>query len=354
MNQALALFVLETVGMLDEEAEDYALDLLTLVEATLEDPRAILYKQIDRLRGELVAKLKAEGVDYEERKEKAEAVEHPKPKADFIYETFNAFADSHPWVGAENIRPKSVAREIYEGCYEFNDYVRFYGLSRSEGVVLRYLSRGYKATVQTVPVSSWDPEFENILAYLHGLLKRTDDSLIKEWELLSAEPTERDVLVSTSPEEDSDEPEIPDPLADKRAFKARVRNELHLLLKNLAHRDYEAACGAVRHGKSTAWRPEDFQEALEPYFEQHDYMDLTPRARQTQNTVFVEETPRVFQVFQKIVDPEGEVDWAIHASVDLSEWPPSNASAADPAAQDEGPPPWDLNAPLIEVRRVGI
>ncbi|HEX6738382.1 MAG TPA: DUF3516 domain-containing protein, partial [Vicinamibacteria bacterium] len=124
MNQALSLYLLETIPLLDPEAETHALDLLTLVESILEDPELILRRQLDKLKGRAVAEMKAEGLDYDQRMEKLEQLEHPKPLRDFVYMTFNEFADRHPWVGQENIRPKSIAREMFEGFRSFSDYVQ--------------------------------------------------------------------------------------------------------------------------------------------------------------------------------------------------------------------------------------
>ncbi len=135
-------------------APDYALDVLTLVESILENPELILRKQLDRVKDRAVAQMKAEGVEYEERMEELEKLEYPKPLRDFVYETFNAFADRHPWVGEENIRPKSIAREMFENFRSFAEYVRDYELQRSEGLLLRHLNSVYKVLSQTVPDGS--------------------------------------------------------------------------------------------------------------------------------------------------------------------------------------------------------
>ena len=124
MDQALSLYLLETIPLLDVAAETYPLDLLTLVESILEDPDLILRRQLDRLKGQAVAEMKAEGLDYDQRMEQLEKLEYPKPMRDFVYSTFNAFADRHPWVGEENIRPKSIAREMFEGFRSFSDFVK--------------------------------------------------------------------------------------------------------------------------------------------------------------------------------------------------------------------------------------
>ncbi len=151
MNHALSLYLFETIALLDPDSETHALDLLTLVESILENPEVILRKQLDQLKGQKVAEMKAEGMDYDQRMAELEKLEYPKPLRDFVYMTFNAFADRHPWVGEENIRPKSIAREMFEGFRSFSDYVQEYDLERAEGLLLRHLHSVYKTLSQTVP-----------------------------------------------------------------------------------------------------------------------------------------------------------------------------------------------------------
>lgn len=330
LNQALSLYLVQTLDLLEPESESHALDMLSLVEAILEDPKVVLFRQVDRLKGELIGRLKAEGVEYEDRMKELEKVTHPQPKGEFIRETFDAFAEAHPWVGSEDIRPKSVAREMYETCYGFNDYVQLYGLARSEGVLLRYLAQTYKAAVQTVPVQCWTEPFEDVLAYLHGLVRRTDSSLVEEWELLVAGPTER-------PEEEAPErrERERDLLDDPRAFRARLRNELHVLLRALATRDFEEAASLVRQTEERSWTASDLEGAMAPFFEEQGSADLTPRARLPHNTAVVEEGPRLYRAMQKIVGPEGDDDWMLDCVVDLR-------------GQTVGA------GPLIELRRIGV
>jgi hypothetical protein len=330
LRHTLSLYVVQTIELLDEESESWALDVLSLVEAVIENPRAILFRQLDKLKGELVARLKAEGVDYAERMEKLEEVEHPKPNADFLYESFEAFSQTHPWVAGEHLRPKSIAREMYERCMDFNDYVRDLGLSRSEGVLLRYLAQCYKTAVQTIPERWWNEELSDVLAFLHGLARRTDASLIEEWALLMEGPIEKPLAPET--ERERRPASVTD---DPRVFRARVRDEVHALLGALARRDYEAACELIRPGEEIEWTPESLERELEPYFAEHAEIDVTPRARQPRNTAIVETGRRSWSVQQKIVDPEREEDWALECAVDLSE-------------------PRDESGPLIELRRIGI
>jgi len=330
LNHTLSLYLVEALEMLDPEAETFALDVLTLVESILEDPMAVLLRQVDRLKGELVARLKAEGVPYEERMEELEKVEHPKPNAEFVYQSFDAFAEFHPWIGGENIRPKSVAREMFERMADFNDYVEHYGLHRSEGVLLRYLSQAYKTALQNVPETYWDETFADVLAFLHGVVRRTDSSLLEEWETLLAGPARRPA--AEEPARPSRPPSVAD---DPRAFRARVRSELHVLLGALSRRDCQAACALVRRTERHAWTPEAFEQALASYFEEHAAIDITPRARLAHNTTIREDGKRVWRCSQKIIDPEGDEDWGLECVVDLSE-------------------PRDETGPLIELVRIGV
>ena len=182
MDQTLSLYLLETLPLLDPESPDYALDVLTLVESILENPELILRKQLDRIKDRAVAQMKADGVEYEQRMEELEKLEYPKPLRDFIYETFNAFADRHPWVGEENIRPKSIAREMFENFRSFAEYVLDYELQRSEGLLLRHLNSVYKVLSQTVPDGVKTDEVVEMELYLRTLLRQVDSSLEDEWE----------------------------------------------------------------------------------------------------------------------------------------------------------------------------
>jgi hypothetical protein len=328
LHHALSLYLVAALELLDPASESYAADALSLVEAILEDPRAVLERQVDAIKDELIGRLKAEGVEYEERMERLREVTHPQPLKELIGETFASFALAHPWVGGEDVRPKSVAREMFEMCFEFNDYVNLYGLARSEGVLLRYLTQAYKTAVQTVPPSFWTEGFEDVLAYLHGLVRRVDSSLVEEWALLVDAPLEIAAR-------DGAPPKPPSIAENPRALRARIRNELHTLVAALARRDYTAAAGLVRQDDDAPWTAARFEEAMAPYFAEHAAVDLTPRARQTANTVVREAAHRLYEIRHKILDPEGDDDFGIDAAVDLRA-------------------PCDESGPLIVVRAVGV
>ena len=182
LHETLSLYLVEALEVLDRDEPSYPLDVLSLVEAVLEDPVPILRQQVAKLKTELMAQLKAERVPYEERIEKLDEVEHPKPNAEFIYATFEIFAERHPWTSQESIRPKSVAREMVESYSRFDSYVQLYGLQRSEGLLLRYLGQVYRTLSRSVPDAAKSDEIHDILAYLRTMIERVDSSLFEEWE----------------------------------------------------------------------------------------------------------------------------------------------------------------------------
>jgi superfamily II RNA helicase len=309
----LALYLLDTLPRIPPERETYALDVLSMVESILEDPDPVLWKQLDRARGQAVGEMKAQGMEYDQRMLELEKVEYPKPNRDFVYATFNEFAAKHPWVGAENIRPKSVAREMVEKFMSFADYVRDYELQRSEGLLLRYLSETYKTLVQTVPESYRDDALLDVITFLRATVRGVDSSLIDEWERL------RDPTYQAAPVADARAVlGPPPPWADPRAFAARLRNELHALLVALARKDWEAARAALTPASGAEWPKERLEAELAPYFEAHPRIDVTPAARRPNHTFVKELAPRRWEATQQIVDEAGEVDWAIFCEVDLT------------------------------------
>ena len=332
LHQTLALWLVDTLPKVPRESETYALDVLSLVEAILENPDAVLWKQLDVARGKAVAEMKAKGMEYDERMAELDKVEYPKPHADFIYATFNEFAALHPWVGAENIRPKSIAREMVERYMTFNDYVGEYGLDRSEGVLLRYLSDAYKTLVQTVPETYRDERVDDVIAFLRGTVRGADASLLDEWERMR-DPAYRAAALDQRAALTALPPRAAQPDDDPRAFAARVRNELHRLLVALAAKRWDAAAAAL-HQPDGAWPPARLEQELAPYFAEHPAIDTRPVARQPHNTLLEKTGPRAYAARQRIVDPQGEVDWVIECAIDL------------------GTPRPD-DAPLLELVRVG-
>ncbi|MES1205756.1 MAG: DUF3516 domain-containing protein [Pseudomonadota bacterium] len=341
LNQTLSMYLLDTLPGLDPKSPDYALDVLTLVESILENPDAVLFKQLDRVKGERIAQMKADGLDYDQRMAELETLEYPKPRRDLIYETFNAFAEKHPWVGAENIRPKSIAREIYETLATFSEYVRDLGLERSEGVLLRYLADAYRTLDQTVPPVFRTDEVEDIAMHLRAMLRGTDSSLLEEWESLRQPGGERpagDQIAGAQIAETrvSLRPLVEDP----RALAGRVRSELHRLTKLLAARRYDEFVAAL-HDPDGEWTAARVGEEMSSYWSEHKSIVTTPEARRPHLTTMRPEEGGALRVTQRLLDPAGNDDWALEGRVDLAAHP-----AGERAGLDE--------RPIVQLARIGI
>ncbi|HEY9422503.1 MAG TPA: DUF3516 domain-containing protein, partial [Thermoanaerobaculia bacterium] len=317
LHQALSLYLVETIGLLEHQSETYVPDLITLVESVLENPEAVLRKQVDKIKQELVAQLKADGVQYEERMEKLEEVTHPKPLSDFIYGTFNRFRGKHPWVGGEDIKPKSIGRELFENYMSFGDYVKRYGLQRSEGVLLRYLSQLYKTLDQSVPELAKTEGVWDALGFFRALVEQTDSSLLEEWEgLLHPE-----ILVRTKQRDVAREVLwLQELLADPKTFAARVRAEMHLLVRALSVKDWEEAPVLIHQDPDepeTLWDADRFAATMAPFFEEYGELLFTPEARRHQWTQIRPNGDRQWEVTHTLLDPQGDNLWAIQGWIDL-------------------------------------
>lgn len=312
LNHTLSLYLHETLSLLDKEREGYALDVLSLVESILENPRVILIAQERKLKTEKIGELKAAGVEYEARMAELDKIEWPKPNRDFIYDTFNAFAVLHPWLRQEAIRPKSIARDLYERYCSFNEYIKEYGLARSEGVLLRYLSDAYKALVQSVPDSYKNDELLDVIAFLRTTLGRVDTSLVQEWErMLEAGDAEE------SEGGEQAEPRRRSLADDPKAFAARVRAEMHAQVRAIAEQDYEEAAALCREDPEDLWTASRFEEALADYFAEYERLRFDHGARFPKYTILRELDKGLWSVRQVLVDPEDDNLWVIEGEVDL-------------------------------------
>jgi hypothetical protein len=226
--QALSLYLFELLGVLDPSGPDYALDVVSLVEAITEGPEVILRAQLSRLRSDELARLRAQGAEYEEREAALDRLAAPAPLADLVETTFEVFRRAHPWVRGEDVRPKSIARDLYERCLTFNQYVGYYGIARSEGVLLRYLGQVYKSLAQTVPAASRTEAVQDVIAYFRTLLAGVDSSLLQEWEGLRA----------PAPESLADVPAAP-------PLEPQVRGLLHRVVQALAAGDVDEAAAQL-------------------------------------------------------------------------------------------------------------
>jgi superfamily II RNA helicase len=319
LHQPLSLFALEVIPELGDEGADHtpeqhALDVLSVVESVLENPGVILAAQVNRLKTELVNRLKMEGVEYEERMERLNEVRPPRPLAEFLYGTFDVFRSHHPWVGDENVQPKSVAREMYELGFNFRQYVEHHGLKRSEGVVLRYLTQAYKAVVQNVPDEEKTEELRDLEAWLGETVRQVDSSLIDEWEKLrNPDPDD------TGPVEGA-EPERPDVTTSTRAFRVMVRNEVFRWVQLLSRRSGEATdvLAEVPAVGDTTWNADSIREAIAPYWDDHPVMPTDSHARGSEFFVLDDSDTYNWPVTQTIADPEGFNEWVLEGRVDLA------------------------------------
>lgn len=319
LHQALSLYLIDTLPKLDRESPDYALDMLTLCEAIVEDPTQILLRQLDRLKGDKIEEMKAAGIPYEERMAKLEEVEHPKPLREFLYETFNAFAAQHPWINQENVKPKSIAREMYERYLSFADYVRDYGLQRSEGLLLRHLSQVWKVLSQTVPSSAKTDEVIELEDYFRELIRGIDSSLLEEWERLR----NPDFVAA----EGADKPARPstfDITRDTASFRRLVRTAVLGFLQDVAARDYENALLRLLPEDHAAEIPpaevRKLEDAFAPYFETHGRFRLDPEGRSAKHTHWDETAaPAAWTISQVLADADELNDWEVVFAVSLTE-----------------------------------
>ena len=308
LNHGLSLYLIDTLKLLESKSENYAFDLLTLVEAILESPDLILRRQVDRLKTIRMEELKRSGMEFDERIEELEKVEHPKPNREFIYGTFNAFAAAHPWVGEENIRPKSIAREMFETFQSFHDYIRDYDLHRVEGLLLRYLSEVYKVLIQTVPESAHTDEVVSMIEYFRELLKGVDSSLVDEWENLRNPELAAEKLAARKEKESLAEVErlrVEALAREKKNRQISVRNEVFRALRCLSNGDFGGAAELL------ACAAADLELKAKAYLTDHSGMLLDQNARSNKFSILHETAADTWEIRQTLTDPDGHNDWEI-------------------------------------------
>ena len=310
LNQALGLYLLEAIPKLDREDPQYPLQILSLVEAILEDPTAVIRKQVDKVKSELMAEMKAEGIEYEERIERLDEVEHPKPGKDFIFATYNEFVLTNPWAKEASVRPKSIAREMFENWQSFEDYVKVYGLERSEAVLLRHLSEVFKVLVQTVPPTMKTEEVLEAESYFETMLRGIDSSLLDEWERLR----DPDYVPVESSGTEAPGKKIPI-TRNREAFTRLVRAKVFDVVKAMSRSDWESAV-ALSEGTPAAV---ELSVLMSGYFEEHRLIRLDPEARNAKHCYLTDdEESKRWIVEQVLVDPDELNDWSVRVEVDLT------------------------------------
>lgn len=311
LDQPLAPFALAALELLDADADSYHLDVVSVVESVLDSPGVVLAAQRFHARGEAVAAMKAEGIEYDERMELLEEVDHPQPLAELLSAGFESYRRGHPWVSEFAPEPKSVVRDLYERAMTFNEYVSFYGLARSEGVLLRYLSDAYRTLRRMVPTGARTSELDDLIAWLGELVRGVDSSLLDEWEAL------------THPEDAvAVDGEIRPPSASRgisgneRGFTVLVRNALFRRVE-LAARGAWDALAELESGPG-GWTAARWEAAMDAYADEYGpNLGIGPDARNPA-LLHLDRGTGQWRVRQVFDDPEGDRDWGITATVDLA------------------------------------
>ncbi|WP_288794091.1 RNA helicase [uncultured Corynebacterium sp.] len=312
LNQPLGPFALAALSLLDPEAETYNLDVISVFESILDDPRQVLIAQQKQRRGEEIAALKADGVDYTDRMNIVKDITWPKPLEELLEQAYDTFAETNAWVKEFELRPKSVVRDMLENAMTFSDLVATYGLARSEGVILRYLTDAWRTLKQSIPDEYNTPELEDIVVWLGELIRQVDSSLVDEWAQMAGEdsPIDQD----TVDRELAFGVEDPTALtANRRAFTIMVRNYMFRLVQLFALEKEDRLAELLDYLDEVP----DFGAILDDYFDEYDDIDSGPAARGPEFFRLTDTDSRVWSVRQIIKDPADDHAYQFVATVDL-------------------------------------
>lgn len=309
LNQPLSPFALAALDLLDPDSASYALDVVSVIEATLEKPRQVLSGQEKKARGEAIAAMKAEGMDYNDRMNALDEITYAMPLAEKLESAFEQYRSGAPWLSDFELAPKSIVRDMYERAMGFSDFVQYYQLARSEGVLLRYLTDAYKALRQTVPQDALREDLEDLIEWLGEMIRQIDSSLLDEWEELS-----RGEL---SEETETAPPPAPEKLtSNKRAFRVMVRNEMFRRVKLFADEQDQALGELDGHNGFDA---DTWADAMDGYFDEHEDIDDGPTGRSSKLFIVNELPNRLWEVRQIFADPSEHHDWGISATISLDD-----------------------------------
>ena len=307
LDQPLSPFLLAALELLDRESETYSMDVVSLVEATLEDPYQILRAQERAARDEAMSRMKADGVEYEERIDRLQEVTYPKPLEELVTAAFAQYCEKVPWANDYEPRPKSVLRDMLETASDFKGYIQRCGIARAEGVLLRYLSEAYRALDRTLPLDARDERLHDVIAWLGLVVRSVDSSLVDEW-ARSGELSDEALAPPPAPDE---------VVHDRRAVTLLVRNALFARVRLAAHNDVRSL-GEL--DADWGWRMPRWKAALDAYFEEHEEILIDADARSTSFFMLdeaAEKSNHTWHVRQTFNDSEGDRDFGIDAQVDL-------------------------------------
>lgn len=316
LNQPLSPFAMASLSLLDSESDSYALDAVSIIEATLERPRQVLVGQEKKAKSQALAEMKAEGMDYNERMAELDKITYPQPLAELLEAAFETYSSGAPFMKEFQLEPKSVVRDMYERAMGFGDYIQYYGLERSEGILLRYLSDAYKALRQTVPLSALTDELTDLIEWLGEVIRQTDSSLVDEWERMAS--GDQGLPVQDSLEELVAE-SAPALTANPRAFKVMVRNALFRRVELFAD-ERDKILGQL-DGERSGWDSDRWADAMDDYFEEYEDIYTDADARSPGLLTIDDDTaehPGFWLVRQTFSDPDENHDFGIVARVDLA------------------------------------
>ena len=332
MNQPLSLYLLDTLPKLDKDSPEYALDVITLCECIVENPDAILRIQQSKAREARLNELKAQGMEYNQRMEELEKVEYPKPLRDFIYDTYNAFAEVHPWVDV-NVEPKSIVREMFENFSTFSGYVKQYNLQRMEAILLRHLNYVYKVLSQTVPDGYKNEELLEMQDYLGDMIRRVDSSLLEEWEKMAHPEDYQKRLEAGTAEDEAEKAFGADKAAadityDKKRFLGMVRQRIFQIMGNLAKQDFATVLDSLADdlaegemlvdGEGKPWTENSLTEIMASYTAEHHKFRMDVEGRALAHTIVTYEGDTM-HVQQMLQDEEDFNDWSIDFDISLND-----------------------------------
>ncbi len=308
LDQPLSPFLLAVLDMLSMEDPNYALDLISLVEATLENPFSVLRAQQRRARDEAAAEMKAAGIGFEERLERLANVSYPRPLEDELNAAFEHYCEAVPWARDYELAPKSVLRDMIETASDFKTYVARYKIARSEGTLLRYLSDVFRVLARTIPEARRDERLNEVIDWLRFMVQSIDSSLMDEW--AQTGDSADDIALAPPPSANA-------VVADRRGLVILVRNALFLRVRlaslgrcdELGSLDCEAGYGAAH-----------WERVLEGFYEVHEEIRIDADAR-SHAYLLIDEADEVgehlWHVRQIFLDEDADCDFAIAADVDL-------------------------------------
>lgn len=311
LDQPLSPFLLAALELLDPESQSYALDVISMVEATLDDPKPVLRAQERKARDAAMAGMKDDGIDYEERMERLAEVSYPKPLEDLLTPAFAQYRKDVPWANDYWIKPKSVLRDMVETASDFTGYISRYGIARSEGTLLRYLSDAYRSLARTVPEDMLNEELRDIISWLRLVVRSIDSSLVDEWESAGGSDAEANAVTTAAPSTSESVVE------DRRGLIVLIRNAM---FRRVQLMDLEDAEALGELDKAWGYSVHEWNDVLDDYYDEHEYVGIDAKARSGDLFILddsLEKSEHSWKVRQIIDDSDGDHNWAITGIVDL-------------------------------------